>query len=121
MMAGSTSLFVQWRKIRQDLALAVDEFQIAQRQLESGMPEPAVSDTEDGRRAEIEARINVVNAVLKIAAAHTSKKIDHGESYPFDKGKLAAYVTVLSADGLSNEFIKQMFIMINPKLEEVEI
>lgn len=39
----------------------------------------------------------------------------------FDKGKLAAYVTVLSADGLSNEFIKQMFIMINPKLEEVEI
>lgn len=39
----------------------------------------------------------------------------------FDKGKLAAYVTVLSVDGLSNEFIKQMFIMINPKLEEVEI
>lgn len=39
----------------------------------------------------------------------------------FDKGKLAAYVTVLSADGLSNEFIKQMFITINPKLEEVEI
>ena len=39
----------------------------------------------------------------------------------FDKGKLAAYVTVLSADGLSNEFIKQMFIIVNPKLEEVEI
>lgn len=39
----------------------------------------------------------------------------------FDKGKLAAYVTVLSADGLPNEFIKQMFITINPKLEEVEI
>lgn len=39
----------------------------------------------------------------------------------FDKGKLAAYVTVLSADGLSNEFIKQMFITINPKLEEIEV
>ena len=39
----------------------------------------------------------------------------------FDKGKLTAYVTVLSAKGLSNEFIKQMFITINPKLGEVEI
>lgn len=39
----------------------------------------------------------------------------------FDKGKFAAYATVLSADGLSNEFIKQMFIMINPKLEEIEV
>ena len=39
----------------------------------------------------------------------------------FDKGKLAAYVTVLSADGLSNEFSIHMYIMINPKLEEVEI
>ena len=39
----------------------------------------------------------------------------------FDRGKLTTYVTVLSADGLSNEFIKQMFIMINPKLGEVEV
>lgn len=39
----------------------------------------------------------------------------------FDRGKLTAYVTVLSADGLSNEFIKQMFIMINPKLGEIEV
>lgn len=39
----------------------------------------------------------------------------------FDKGKLTAYVTILSAKGLSNEFIKQMFIIINPKLGEVEI
>jgi hypothetical protein len=39
----------------------------------------------------------------------------------FDKGKLVAYVNVLSADGLSNEFIKQMFIMIAPKLGEIEV
>lgn len=39
----------------------------------------------------------------------------------FDKGKLAAYVNILSADGLSNEFIKQMFTKINSKLGEMEI
>lgn len=109
MMAGSTSLFVQWRKIRQDLALAVDEFQIAKRQLESGMPEPAVSDEEDGRRAEVEARINVVNAVLKIAAAHTSNKTDHGESYPFDKGKLARMQVQIDPRSREDEYAAQLF------------
>lgn len=67
----------------------------------------------------VESNPVVMNLIADLS--HIANNIDANGISEFDKGKLATYVNILSADGLSNEFIKQMFIMINPKLGEIEV
>ena len=67
----------------------------------------------------VESNPVVMNLIADLS--HIANNIAANGISEFDKGKLATYVNILSADGLSNEFIKQMFIMINPKLGEIEV
>jgi len=81
-------IYRKWESIKTELKSIVEQYQELSEETPNDDQEYVDLDFEK-EKTDIESKIQVLNAIIRIAAAHTTKRAAHSDQFPYDKEKLS--------------------------------